>query len=104
MKVSNAVQLSISYNPEFFNSSDFRFGTRRSARFECWDSDITNQSGVAASLTDIQTLYEESSFTNWSINGFVFDNAQLTSFEILEGDWVAGVRYSFELLEFDKQT
>ena len=53
MNVNNATNISVQYRPEFFDS-DFRFGLRQVVSFDCWDSDITNNSGIAASLSDIQ--------------------------------------------------
>jgi hypothetical protein len=99
MNINNATTLSINYSPEFFDS-DFRFGLRQTLKFQCWDSDVSNLKGVAASLADIQAVEDKMEFQTWSVNGITVLNAQLVSFSIEEGDWVAGTKYSFELLVY----
>ena len=99
MNVNNATSISINYSPEFFDS-DFRFGLRQTISFQCWDSDITNNSGVAASIADIKLIANKLDFENWSVNGINISQAQLKSFSIESGEWVAGIKYNFELLTY----
>ena len=99
MNVNNATNISVQYRPEFFDS-DFRFGLRQVVSFDCWDSDITNNSGIAASLSDIQQTSNKLDFEQWSINGITIENAQITSFSIDQGEWVAGIKYRIELLNY----
>ena len=99
MNVNNATNISVQYRPEFFDS-DFRFGLRQVVSFDCWDSDITNNSVIAASLSDIQQTSNKLDFEQWSINGITIENAQITSFSIDQGEWVAGIKYRIELLNY----
>ena len=100
MNITNASVASISYIPEFFDS-DFRFGLRQKLSVQCFDTDISNDAGVAASVDDLNKLLSSRSgaeFTpSWTVNGYTLSNAQLVGFSIEPGNWVKGVKYSLEI-------
>ena len=103
MNIKNASLASFNYSPEFFDSG-FRFGLRQKLTVECFDSDITNDEGVAASVDDLNKSLSTKQGADfqpaWTVNGYTLSNAQLVGFSIDPGTWVQGVKYSLEIINF----
>ena len=103
MNITNATVASFNYAPEFFGS-DFRFGVRQKLTVECFDSEVLDKEGVAASVDDLNNLLSNKSSANftpaWTVNGYTLSNAQLVGFTIQPGNWVQGVKYSLEIVNF----
>jgi len=99
MNITNATLASLNYTPEFFGS-DFRFGVRQKLTAECFDSDVTNTDGVAASVDELNEVMNGKFKASWTVNGYTLSNAQLIGFTIEPGNWVQGVKYSLEILNF----
>lgn len=100
--ITNAELLSFATRFEFPSEGAHNYRNTKELSISVFASDITNESGIQAGISDLIILRETADYKNFTINGRLYERCKVNGFSTEDGDWVNLTRITLDISIYEQ--